>query len=948
MKASIFKSNYYKKSIVALSLSSVLAITSSAVMAAEEETQQVEEEVERIAVTGSRLTRASFDAPSPTVIVSAADIKLSGAGNLNDILSTMPQFGDGFDSTSGNYSFGNSGINAVNLRNLGANRTLVLINGKRPTPIADDSQMLYADIGMIPSELVERIEILTGGASAVYGSDAVAGVVNFIIKKDYEGTSVRAQVGDTQHGGGANQSITVINGFSFNDERGHMTMSVDYFKDSAIMAKDRPGSQNSMRAVSNPANTGPDDGIPDNIKMSGLTYPAFGTDTNMFGYWNGADGGTDWYQYENGTATLRTPATAQAEGWIATDGSGFDPNDYGSIEDPYDRLNAYVNLNYEFDSVTLSVDVMYSKTQATSSIDPAFVGDWESWYTLSQFDDNGITVPDALRAVMSPEDEWFSLPNTFYEAGPRSQKSDREYVSASLTLSGSFENDWTWDAYATSGTTKAELLVKNSLRTDRLDIDTYLLAGDCVDAGNCPEYNPFERPSQAVTDYILTDHLSTTDVVNHAFSANLGGDLFELPAGAVQMSTGVEVRYESLKFEPSEVWSTGKLSSDMSGMDASRTIQEVYAEFLVPVLSDVAFVKQLDIEAAYRKANYSTESASFDSAKLGLNWAINDSIRLRTTYSTAVRAPQLTEMFAGANSGFTDMTDPCDQYQIDAGPADGRRKDNCAALGITEEGWSSNVSGAKGKTASGGNEDLKEEEAETLTIGLVLTPSFIDNLTISFDYYDIKLEDMIVSQGASTILSNCTDLEAGSIDNTFCDKVQRDANGDINVVNTVSFNADAARRRGVDIASVYSYENWSFSLNASRQLETSYTEFNDVEGTSVTDDPLGELGNPKWQANLITTYNLDDLSVSWTAKFKQGGKRWLDISDEVYDDQSVDDSLIHDLNISYDISEAANVYLGVNNVTDEDGLDHWLTNWGTRIGWGIVGRSYYAGMTYQF
>jgi len=171
------------RSLLAIAVGASLSTMSMMSTAQESSNEVTAEPDERISVTGSRLTRTTFDAPTPTVVVSAADIKISGATNINDLLSSMPQFGAGFDSTSGNYSFGNSGLNVIDLRNLGTTRTLVLVNGKRPAPVSDDGQYLYADIGMIPSELIERVEILTGGASAVYGSDAVAGVVNFILKE---------------------------------------------------------------------------------------------------------------------------------------------------------------------------------------------------------------------------------------------------------------------------------------------------------------------------------------------------------------------------------------------------------------------------------------------------------------------------------------------------------------------------------------------------------------------------------------------------------------------------------------------------------------------------------------------------------------------------------------------------------------------------------------------
>lgn len=934
-----------RKKILALTIGAIF--TSANVGAYAEEASAnnaAEEPVEKISVTGSRISRTTFDAPTPTVVISAADIKLSGLTNVNDILTSMPQFGDGLDSTSGNYSFGNSGLNVVNLRGIGSTRTLVLINGKRPTAITSDSQTMYSDIGMIPSELLERVEVLTGGASAVYGSDAVAGVVNFILKKDFEGTTLRGQVGKTNDGGHDTRNFTLTHGLNFDDNRGNFSFSVDYLNESALRQSDRKGSSAQQRSVSNPRNTGGSDGIPDKIWLRDLTTTEWGGEATIFGIWNNDYNTLDWYDVNEGTGdySLRTAASNVYDGWLTQDGSGFPLDRWGMIEDPFERVNAFASLNYEFESFTLSADITYSRSESKDEIDPPFLNKWVNLNGDLAFD-----VPSAILDRANADDGgWAKLHYTFFEAGPRRHTNERDYLSANLSLAGDVFEDWSWDVNFTAGKSNAELTIPNALRTDRIS-DQFAIIGPCQESNSCPTFNPFERPSQEVLDHILDKHVTTTDIKSYAFSANIAGDLFELPAGFVQMSTGLEVRYESLDYAPSELWQSGNLTSQQTPMDASRTIQEVYAEVLVPVLSELPAVKALDVEAAVRKAEYSTEASSFTSAKIGVNWSINDSFRFRSTYSSAVRAPQLNELFSGQSIGFNDITDPCHYTEIDGGPADGRRKANCAKFGI-EPGWRSNISTERGKSISEGNPELKEEKAKTLTVGFVYQPTFVKNFRLSVDYWDIQLEDMITSYSGSDMLSNCVDLLPNSIDNAFCDRVSREPNGNVNFVRPGSVNADESRREGLDIEADYSIDNFTFKLVATRMFESSLTEFNFVDGINVTDDDVGDLGIPKWRTNLTSTYTQGDFSASWVFKFRERGRLSGDVSEEFRDSDTPGNSIIHNIRASYNLSDSANVYVGVNNITDHSGVDHWTTSYGTRNGWGVLGRNYYAGFSYNF
>jgi len=197
-------------------------------------------------------------------------------------------------------------------------------------------------------------------------------------------------------------------------------------------------------------------------------------------------------------------------------------------------------------------------------------------------------------------------------------------------------------------------------------------------------------------------------------------------------------------------------------------------------------------------------------------------------------------------------------------------------------------------------------------------------------------------------MSNCVDLLPNSIDNDFCRQISREDNGNVISVRPGSINADEARRRGLDIEADYGIDNFNFKLVATRMYESSLTQFDFVEGVAVTDDDVGQLSIPEWKANFTTTYTQGDFSASWVFKFRETGRHNIDVSEELRDSDTPGNSLIHNIRASYNLTENANVYIGVNNVTDHTGLDHWTTNYGTRNGWGILGRNYYAGFIYNF
>ncbi|TMO59491.1 hypothetical protein CWC18_15670 [Pseudoalteromonas aurantia] len=321
-----------RKSIIALAISSA----SVGVIAQDKNTHNADDatQPERIVVTGSRIKRINIEAPSPTVVISAEDIKLTGAQNVNDILTGLPQFADGFDSASGNYSFGNSGLNILDLRNMGEERTLVLVNGKRPPSVSTDYQGLFADVGTIPASLIERVEVMTGGASAIYGSDAIAGVVNFILQKDFEGTKANAHVSGTQDGGHSTRSLSITHGLNFNDDNGNFTVAFDYLSESALTQNDREKAYNYQRSVTNP-NRG--EGQPDKIWVKNVSPIPWGVPATIFSVYNNTDGGYDWYDFDEASqdVALRARYKDMYDGWLVDAAQGYDGTRWGNIEDPF-------------------------------------------------------------------------------------------------------------------------------------------------------------------------------------------------------------------------------------------------------------------------------------------------------------------------------------------------------------------------------------------------------------------------------------------------------------------------------------------------------------------------------------------------------------------------------------------------------------------------------------
>lgn len=947
------------------SSAAVLALLSSMPATAQDEADD-EDDVEEVVITGSRISRSNLTTPTPTTILNAEAIEATGVINLIDALNELPQLNIGFTNENTSFSFGNAGLNQADLRNLGTNRTLTLINGRRAIGAPSDSNAIGVDIGTIPPALIERVEVITGGASAVYGADAVAGVVNLILKEDYEGLSVRAQGGISDEGDAEGYTISALGGVNFGDGRGNLTIGAEYSDAQGLFFRDRPNAGGSVRFIGNPENTGPEDGIPDQIQATGLRFARFGIPSTTVEFFRNLDGTpanvNNVFSFDNsGNAFLAIPGDELIDGFLTRNEFGGPPGFTDRARVPLSRYNAYAKFRYEiFEDIEFNLQTRYSRTESGDQIGPVFA-------ILAGIDtisaDNPF-VPDSLRTILegdptTTDDDIssFRFSRQFNDFGPRASNINREFFSISTGFEGEINDNWNWEVYYQYGGTTTS----NTALNDRLD-ERYVQALDaivdpdsgdivCRDQSNgCVPLNPFVGPGQvdpAAVDFVTTDHTSITRNEQQLVSGSVAGDLFEVPAGNVGLAVGAEYRRDSIDSRPSFVFENGLgfFASQLSPIEASTDVKEAFAEVIVPLVKDVPFVEYLAVEGAVRLADYSNAGTN-TSWKVGGEWQPIPDIRLRGVYSRAVRAPSLGELFDPGRRGASGLTDPCDALNVNANE---NRARNCAALGIPTDF----VSAGRSVTTlvfSTGNPNLDVERADTLTLGVIFTPSFLPDFNFTADYYDIDLNGGITRFGAQTTLNQCHDLP--DLNNNFCEQVTRGPDLNVFEVGDTFINASGFRVRGVDFEANYSFDldeafgtenggRLRFNLVGSYLKDLEFVQIA-ADADSFVFENAGESGDPQWRVNLNTTYTRGPLTLNWQARFTSSVLNNNEDSDEFRFPNSIPSTVFNDFRASYDLKDNVNLFLGIDNVFDKAPPLHPFTASGGFFG--LTGRFVYAGL----
>lgn len=921
---------------------------------ASEQAQDSADSQGAIVVTGSRVARSGFDNPTPTTIINAEQIANTGLNDISDVLMQSPQIAVGLGSSNDTFQR-DIGASFINLRGLGENRTLVLVDGRRRVSGSRDGSQV--DVSAIPTSMIKSVEVITGGASAVYGADAVSGVVNIILKDDIEGFEVSGRVGLSDRGDGATYRISTSGGGQFADGRGSARFGLNYSKSETLKYTDRSYTygEGALRFVNNPDNTGPDDGIPDRIV---ITNPRTITSSYEPSF---VIGGQRYY-YDNGLAT---------QSGVDCYGSYCSGGDYGydnrerNLRNPRESFSAIAGLEYELsDNITAFTDFEFSFANSETNGQ----GFFDSSLTLQR--DNP-TLPDEVTALMDANG--LSTLKVGYEGeyifGNREHGNSRYIYTVTGGLRGKVAN-FDWEAFAQYGRRDQRYKRGNSRIESRfyeavdavIDPDTgeMVCRSEAAQAAGCRPISVFDG-MVSDEDKAYFEATFMREVTNEQFLAGIQatGSLIDLPAGPLGVAIGAEYRRDSLSTLDDPLGARGLLYRTDNGgesVDASAEVVEAFAEFVVPVLKDSFLGKSLQVEGAARYSHYDTIGSTL-AWKLGGEWAPIDDLRFRVTRSRSVRAPTIVELFAPETIGALNITaDPCDAAEINQNP---NRLANCRALGIPV-GWVDPAASLALTTRLGGNPDLQEETSNSWTAGVVTTP--VDGLTLSADWWSIKIDDAIQTISGNSIVEKCVDSE--SLDNPFCALVTRGnfvGLSDPYVISSIDLrqvNVGSLTARGVDFAaSYYTYlDKISSSLPGRLTVTATLTYLDKLEElVDATDETTllikdGEYENPTWRANLNLGYAVGNLRANWKVRYIGPSSLDVEKSAEYYGGVTVDERFYHDLSINYELDDGSSLQLGVNNLFDEHPPrtpSTYTGAYGSSL-FDSVGRFFYLGATKKF
>ena len=916
-----------------------------AIAAAAEEPTPIQE----VVVTGSRIKRESgFDYPVPVAVINGDDIRESGYTAIGDALANLPQSlaTTGIQNSSG--SLFNAGQSRANLRGLGTQRTLVLVDGRRH--VTGDFQTSAVDLNVIPSSMVERIEAISGGASAVYGSEAIAGVVNIILRKNLQGLLLDVEGGQTDQNDGGEWSASAGYGFNFANDRAHFLIGAEYGKTDPIMQVDRdwafPGVRRNTSLAVQPvvpqsrSNTMPTA----TFQLINSTNPATARSASI---------ALDRSSVFANSTLCRTP-TVNA---LCQDSDLFYNATYNALQGGVKRATARSYLGFDLtDNISLYTDISYAHVDGSGIFQPAFsnaagggllpaVIHGDNAYL------NGSTPLDAqLRGFWTDAGLPLTQASTvnvgkfWQEFGDRDTLTVRENYRAVAGIQGKF--NWLgrkadYEVYGQYGELDGYSLAYNvpNIQKTLQELDAVLVNGQiacrnaAARAAGCQPWDLINGPSPAAVSW-ANANARANGVANQTIAAaNLSTSLYDLPAGPLGLAVGAEFRNEMSDQVQDPLSAAGALFYNAIGRTRGKYhLTEGYAEIAIPLLKNLPFAKQLSFEAAGRLGSYSTVGHT-NQWRLALVWAPVNDVRFRASEASAVRAPNIAELYGPQGQNFTTAAnDPCDAAQIAGIPAgDGARRAariaNCSAAipGYNPATFTSNFGTGRPslQLLQGGNPNLAAEVARTYTGGFVVQPRWLKNLEFSTDYWQINVDGAISTIPINTLLQNlCYDASQDYNANKFCALVHRDATGAVTFVELTNQNVQGLRTSGIDTSLSYHFDARSFGLYQFR-----------VDGTKIIHwDLQGVPGGPTTHyAGVLTGVNSATprykLNGAFGWDWRHFGFRW---EAHWYSSMAVSETLApssltpfytgsyweHDLHATYKVSDALSVRAGAINVTN--------------------------------
>lgn len=899
--------------------------SSSEGVAAESATA-TESETSEIIVTGSRITRRQ--SPSPINSLDAADIADTGKADIAAVLNQQPQFGVAFGSGSQNYAtaasgFG-SGTELVNLRNLGAQRTLVLVNGRRH--VGGDPGTSSVDLNAIPFAMVERVDTVSGAASAVYGADAVSGVVNIVTRSHFDGVQISGQAGTSDRGDGREYRLSGLLGGKFDDGRGSFVASVEYNKSDGVLAGDRAFGEFDANNFTISPNNG------SRAVSGGLIF--------------GANGNFSFTPSGTLLPTTQIPEVAQH----------FNRLPYRYLLNPTKRTIAAAAINYDIvpssgDGFSASVyaEGSYSHVNSLIRFEPLlFVLDGARYGTSAQTPIDGPRVSasnpylQAIAPIIGPiPSNGVTVFRRLSEYGPRTAEIDRDTFRIALGLKGNLGGGWRYDGYYQYGRVLADQVDTGVVDRYRffagLDVvpdgaggyrcaDSRYVALGCIPV-NIFGYNSI---SQSFIKYSTIASQAISKSQQEVVSGYISGPLFSLPGGPLTMVLGGEYRREKAVVQPDQSYIDFSNSSRfLNGVEGDYDTREVFGELQFPLLADRPFFKELSLGIAGRYSDYSTIGGEI-SYSGNLQWKPVDAVQLRAVYSTAVRAPNIRELFAPTSRVIAQIADPCDTVSDAGGPISltGARAAACAAdLGPLLAGF--NQTQAQRQTVgaeTGGNRNLKAEDARTITIGAAIAPrDLVPGLSLTADYIDIRIKKVITGLALQTITDQCYDQPGRPAE--FCGSIVRNAStGQLITVRNSLFNAASERVRALDVqlgyrfdlASVAASLSGEIALNANWSHLFEHTFRSQV--TSNVDDRTGQVGDFRNRYAFGLTYSTDDLEFNWNTRIlgRALADTTISSSSPLANANRIPSIAYHDVRFAYQIAKGRyRLFAGVQNLFDK-------------------------------
>ena len=913
--------------------------------------------LQTVVVTGSRIRSADIETAQPIIVMDRTEIEHQGFNSVADILQNLPEAGTPPISRSSVLASGEDvGGYYIDMRNLGANRTLILLNGKRLGTTTDGLQ----DLSQIPIAAIDRIEVLKDGASAIYGSDAIAGVVNIITRKNFDGAEASAYIGEYDQGDGDKQTYSMTMGA--HSDKGSITFSAEYSKEDPTWARDRPWSAYPNTSLH------PTKGWSIVSQYGNFFMPSsYCTPSPVYGTCALNPGGNpanpaDWHTTAAGGGT-NDRSNANQEMMLTT-----------GIQ----RHSLYVSGDYNItDNIKFTSDFLYNKRSTLQQVagypfQPAFVLPF--------------TLPDdQLNAIDLSPGSYFNPTGTnvdFYRRGwevPRTTQSNLTTYRFSGTLEGSFdigEHTWNWDVGGFVNNNDnltvnhgdfSLIAAQGALGPSYLDADTGKVTcgtgptnnlpygsapGSCVPwnpfipAGvNVPPHSGVGGPNSlsdpTLQAYLFPFYHTTGNTRSVDYSANITGSVFTLPAGDLSVAAGAEVRHESGTYSP-DAFSQAGISTNLSSgpTGGEYHTKEYYVEVDVPLLKDLPFAKKLSVDVASRYSDYSSFGNTTNN-KYSFVWKPIDDLLVRGTYAEGFRAPQIADLFGGISGTFDYYTDPCDT-QLGSARGNPAVAARCASGFGGQPGVPANfVQPGQGNAPctvqpcqtgvqffSGANPNLQPETSISRTLGAVYSPSWVQGLDLSLDMYRIRINNAITGDTVSAMLSDCYVLGAAS--RCASSLFQRNpTTGQVIYALRGGRNAGWVDTKGYDFGVNYRLPEFGFGKFAVHWNST-YTDFlnqkPDNAATTLVQPNTGMGANFRVRSNLGLDWTLGDFGASWTTRYYSSMKEPCSFATECNEPnytspstglepmRRVGATTFHDVQLRWNAPWNATISAGANNV----------------------------------